>query len=57
MTTGPDGDDVRAADRLAEIRRRYGPGDDVTRFVELAAPEILATAARVEKLLAARLTQ
>ncbi len=55
MTTGPDGDYVRPVDRLAEIRSRYGPGDEVTRFVELAAPEILATAARVEQLLAARL--
>ncbi len=26
MTTGPDGDHVRPADRLAEIRQRYGPG-------------------------------
>jgi HD domain len=52
MTTGPDGDHVRPADRLAEIRRRYGPGHAVTRFAEKAAPEILATAARVERMLA-----
>jgi hypothetical protein len=52
MTTGPDGDYVRPADRLVEIRGRYGPGHEVTRFVELAAPEILATAGRVEELLA-----
>ena len=52
MTTGPDGDYVRPADRLVEIRGRYGPDHEVTRFVELAAPEILATAARVEELLA-----
>ena len=54
MTTGPDGDYVRPADRLVEIRGRYGPDDEVTRFVELAAPEILATAGRVETMLAAR---
>jgi len=54
MTTGPDGDYVRPADRLAEIRRRYGPGHEVTRFVELAASEILATAGRVEIMLAAQ---
>jgi hypothetical protein len=52
MTTGPDGDYVRPADRLVEIRGRYGPGHEVTRFVELAATEILATAGRVEELLA-----
>lgn len=54
MTTGPDGDYVRPADRLVEIRGRYGPDHEVTRFVELAAPEILTTAARVEELLAAQ---
>jgi hypothetical protein len=53
MTTGPDGDHVRPADRLAEIRARYGPDHVVTRFVELATPEILASARRVEKMLAA----
>lgn len=52
MTTGPDGDYVRPADRLVEIRGRYGPGHEATRFVKLAAPEILATAGRVEELLA-----
>jgi len=53
MTTGPDGDHVSPADRLAEIRRRYGPGHEVTRFAELAAAEILAAAGRVEMMLAA----
>jgi hypothetical protein len=52
MTTGPDGDYVRPADRLVEIRGRYGPDHEVTRFVELAASEILGTAGRVEELLA-----
>ena len=41
------------ADRLAEVRRRYGPGHQVTRFAELAAAEILGTAGRVEMMLAA----
>jgi len=54
MTTGPDGDCVRPADRLVEIRGRYGPDHEVTRFVQRAAPEILATAGRVEELLAAQ---
>jgi hypothetical protein len=54
MTTGPDGDYVRPADRLAEIRRRYGPGHEVTRSVEVAASEILATAGRIEVMLAAQ---
>jgi HD domain len=53
MTTGPEGDYVLPADRLVEIRGRYGPDHQVTQFVELAAPEILTTAARVEELLQA----
>lgn len=52
MTTGPDGDYVRPADRLVEIRGRYGPDHEVTRFAERAASEILTTAGRVEGLLA-----
>jgi HD domain len=54
MTTGPDGDYVRPADRLVEIRGRYGPDHEVTRFVERAASEILTTAGRVEELLTAQ---
>ena len=54
MTTGPDGDYVRPADRLVEIRGRYGPDHEVTRFVERAASQILSTAGRVEELLAAQ---
>ena len=52
MTTGPDGDYVRPADRLVEIRGRYGPDHEVTRFVERAASEILMTAGRIEEMLA-----
>jgi hypothetical protein len=54
MTTGPDGDFVRPAERLVEIRGRYGPDHEVTRFVERAASEILTTAGRVEELLEAQ---
>jgi hypothetical protein len=54
MTTGPDGDTVRPADRLAEIRGRYGPGHEVTLFVDQAAPEILTAAGRAEMMLASR---
>ena len=52
--TGPDGDYVRPADRPVEIGGRYGPDHEVTRSVELAASEILTTAARLEELLAAQ---
>jgi hypothetical protein len=54
MTTGPDGDYVRPADRLAEIRGRYRRGHEVTRFVDMAAPEILTAAGRVETMLVSR---
>jgi predicted hydrolase (HD superfamily) len=54
MTTGPDGVFVRPAERLVEIRGRYGPDHEVTRFVERAASEILTTAARIEEMLAAQ---
>jgi hypothetical protein len=52
MTTGPGGAYVRPADRLVEIRGRYGPDHEVTRFVERAASEILTTAGRIEEMLA-----
>ncbi len=52
MTTGPGGDYVRPADRLVEIRGRYGPDHEVTQFVERAASEILTTAGRIEEMLA-----
>jgi hypothetical protein len=34
MTTSPNGFPVSLGDRLAEIRRRYGPSDVVTSFVQ-----------------------
>jgi len=54
MTTGPDGGYVRPAERLVEIRGRYGPDHEVTQFVARATSEILTTAGRVEELLAAQ---
>lgn len=48
MTTGPDGLDVDAQERLAEIRSRYGPGHLVTRFIARAEPDILAAVDRTD---------
>jgi HD domain len=48
QTSGPDGDVVDVAERLAEIRGRYEDGDVVRRFVDLAEPELFATVRRVE---------
>jgi putative nucleotidyltransferase with HDIG domain len=47
QTTGPDGDVVNVAERLAEIRGRYEDGDVVRRFVNLAEPDRVATVRRV----------
>jgi hypothetical protein len=49
MTNGPGGDPVDAAGRLDEIQLRYGPEHVVTRFVDDARPEILASVNRVEE--------
>jgi hypothetical protein len=54
MTTGPDGQAVSVDDRLDEIRDRYGPGDEVTRFIGMAAPEIRRAVAHLKELLAAQ---
>ena len=48
MTTGPDGQTVDVLDRLAEIEKRYGPGDLITRFISRARNEIISTVRRVE---------
>jgi len=53
MTNGPAGDRVDAQDRLNEIRTRYGPEHLVTRFIDVAESEILASVRRVEVKLAA----
>jgi hypothetical protein len=49
MTTGPDGQDLTAWQRLEEIRDRYGPDDVVTRFWRRAEPELLEAVRRTEE--------
>jgi hypothetical protein len=51
ITTSPDGEPVAATDRIAEIKRRYGPAHLVTRFITQATPELLAAVGRTEQLL------
>lgn len=51
ITTTPDGTRTTAGDRVAEILSRYGPDTVVGRFIQRAAPDIFATAARVEQAL------
>ena len=48
MTTSPDGELVTVEHRLAEIKKRYGPGSIVYDFVEAASDELRATVHRVE---------
>jgi hypothetical protein len=50
MTIGPDGSAVSVHERLTEIRTRYGKDHVVTRFVDRAAPQIIASVGRVETL-------
>ncbi|WP_280317617.1 HD domain-containing protein [Nocardia wallacei] len=52
MATTPKGEPTTPADRIAEIVGRYGPDTIVGRFIQRAEPEILATADRIERLLA-----
>ena len=49
LTTSPDGDEVNAAQRLAEILRRYPPDDPVHRAVTRSTPSLLAAADRVSR--------
>lgn len=53
FTTGPDGQDFDVEARLEEIRRRYGDGHVVTRFIDHAEPEILASVWRTDERLRA----
>ena len=53
LTTSPDGEPVGAAERIAEIKERYGPGDIVTRFITEGVSELLAAVERTERRLAA----
>jgi hypothetical protein len=55
LTTSPDGNPVSAADRIAEIKDRYGPGHIVSRFISDGAPELLGAVARTERRLAGEL--
>jgi hypothetical protein len=48
ITTSPDGEPVAAAERIAEIKQRYGPRHLVTRFITLATPDLLAAVGRTE---------
>ncbi|MEU5529487.1 HD domain-containing protein [Micromonospora chersina] len=54
MTTGPDGQDLKVEERLAEIRQRYGPDDLVTRFWRKAEPALIEAVRRTESRLAAQ---
>ena len=54
MTTDPDGKVTTARDRLAEILKRYGPEDVVTRSITRATPELIAAVRRVEERLVGR---
>ena len=47
MTTAPDGVPVYVQNRLAEIVKRYGPFDVVTRFITKAKPHLIASVGRV----------
>ena len=53
LTTTPDGEEVDARDRIAEIQERYGPDELVTQFITSAAPELLAAVDRTRERLGA----
>jgi putative nucleotidyltransferase with HDIG domain len=53
MTTSPDGDRLPVSCRLAEIRRRYGPGHLVSRSITRSAPELTGAVDRVSARLSA----
>jgi hypothetical protein len=55
LTTSPDGDSVRAGDRIAEIKERYGRGHIVTQFITEAPPDLLAAVERTERRLTGEL--
>ncbi len=52
MTTSPDGMSITAPARIAEIRARYRSDTVVGRFIDRAAPQILAAVSRIEHALA-----
>lgn len=49
LTTTPDGEEVDARERIAEIQERYGPGELVTEFITSAAPALLAAVDRTKE--------
>ncbi|WP_281355611.1 HD domain-containing protein [Amycolatopsis acididurans] len=49
ITTSPDGDEVTAEHRIAEIKARYGPEHLVTRFITGATPELLGAVERTRR--------
>jgi phosphoglycolate phosphatase len=49
LTTGPDGEPVTLAQRLAEITARYGPDHLVTRAITAAGPELDAAVQRTQQ--------
>ena len=51
ITTSPEGEPVAAAERIAEIKRRYGPDHLVTRFITEATPHLMGAVGRTERLL------
>jgi hypothetical protein len=51
ITTSPGGEPVAAPERIAEIKRRYGPEHVVTRFITEATPDLLTAVGRTEELL------
>lgn len=58
MVTGPDGQRVRFEDRIADIQRRYGPEDLVSRFIRSAREELAAAVARtLERMAGAGIAQ
>jgi putative nucleotidyltransferase with HDIG domain len=53
MNTTPDGTPTNPVDRINEIAGRYGPESLIGTFIRRAAPEILASTARVLERVAA----
>ena len=48
ITTSPDGKQVTADQRLAEIQDRYGEGDLVSRSIRRATPQLLSAVRTIE---------
>src|SRR5262249_30263241 len=51
-TTGPDGQNLPVAQRLAEILERYGPDHPASRAITASTPDITAAVTRVTTRLA-----